>query len=120
MKNNKASEYFEPARKAYPGVKRGLSTEFKDFTRKHRDWQEVEPLLLPAINAQAQTRSGQERAGQWVPAWKHFKTWLAQRCWEIQTPEALPGTTDYSDPETWGCSEQEAMEALGLAKEVTP
>jgi len=81
-------DLFDQARKAYPGVKRGLDTELKDFKKKHQgksqSYAEILPLLLPAIKSQIQSRAAQEQAGQWIPPWKHFKTWLSQRCWEIE------------------------------------
>lgn len=75
---------FTQAREMYPGTKRGLPTEFADFKRKHRDWQEILPLLAPAIENQIQCRNDKEQGGIWVPNWKHFKTWLNQRCWEVE------------------------------------
>jgi len=76
-------EEFETARKLYPGVKRGMKTEFEDFRRKHKDWREVVPILADAIGLQIQHRAAIPR-GEFVPCWKHFRTWLSQRCWEAR------------------------------------
>ncbi|NQV31805.1 MAG: hypothetical protein HQ515_03880 [Phycisphaeraceae bacterium] len=78
-------ECFDDARKAYPGTKRGLDTEWSEFVKRQKDWQAVVPLLQPAIQSQIQARAVQKQVGQWVPNWKHFRTWLSQRCWEIET-----------------------------------
>ena len=51
IENNTARELFEVVRKLYPGTKRGLETEFRDFIRKHTDWREVLPLLRPALES---------------------------------------------------------------------
>ena len=75
---------FDEARKFYPGVKRGLDTEFANFKKKHKDWKEVVPLLKPAIEKQKSLKSWQ---GGYVP---HFQTWLNQRRWEIEEGESLP------------------------------
>jgi DNA-binding transcriptional ArsR family regulator len=93
---------FDQARKLYPGVKRGCDTEFADFKKKYRDWKEVLPLLVPAIENQIQCRADKEESGAWVPNWKNFRTWLNQRCWEIeesgdQSTENVRGTHDATE-----------------------
>lgn len=81
MKNPKPpyKEIFELARKAYPGVKRGLDTEFDYFRKKHRDWKDVLPLLSPVIKEQAEKWDKTFTAKQFIP---HFKTWIFNRKWE--------------------------------------
>ena len=81
---------FEKARKLYPSTKRGLDTEFANFTKKHKDWREVLPLLLPAIENQIKC----SRPDKW---WKHFQTWINQRCWEEEinnNPQEQAATND--------------------------
>ena len=77
-------EMFEKVRKLYPGTKRGFSTEFKDFTRKHKDWRKVLPLLMPAIEGQIRARQAKQARKEFVPEWPHFRTWVNQRRWEEQ------------------------------------
>jgi hypothetical protein len=72
-------EIFDDARKLYPGTKRGCSTEFDDF-RKHSDWKIALNLLKPAIENQILWRKLAK--GEFRPAWKNFKVWIHQRCWE--------------------------------------
>lgn len=73
---------FDIARKAYPDVKRGLDTEFDNFRKKHKDWKKAIPLLKPAIDEQIKRRKLKAQANKFVPPWKHFKTWINNRCWE--------------------------------------
>lgn len=92
MDYTKEKRIFDEARRHYPGVKRGLDTEFDSFRKKHKDWKSVLLLLSPAIKQQTERRGIDTLAGRFVPPWKYFKTWLYNRCWEetvgvIETPE---------------------------------
>lgn len=84
---------FEEFRKAYPGRKRGHDTEFGAFKRKHQNWAEIVPLLMPALerinayNAQMQSR------GQWSPQWANLSTWLFQSRWEDELPTTSASAT---------------------------
>ncbi len=73
---------FDKARKLYPGIKRGLETEFKYFKDKHKDWKKVFTMLPKAIENQINARSIKVQNNEFVPEWKNFKTWITQRCWE--------------------------------------
>jgi len=81
-RKNTYISHFEQARKKYPGTKRGLQTEYKNFTRKHKDWKEVLPLLVPAIDRQIERRRQAKFTNKFSPEWKHFQTWVNNRCWE--------------------------------------
>jgi hypothetical protein len=72
---------FEEFRQAYPGVKRGLETEFKDL-KKHKDWKQIIPLLQNALRQQYHAREKNRENGHFVPEWKHLKTYINQRGWE--------------------------------------
>ena len=78
-------DIFEQARKLFPGTKRGYETEFKNFKR-HKDWTTTLLLLKPAIEQQIQWRK--DSNGDFRPCWKHFRTWINQRCWEDEMPVA--------------------------------
>jgi hypothetical protein len=78
---DKNGEIFENFRLAYPGVKRGFATEFKDF-KKHKDWREVLPQLEQALKQQYYAREENRKNGTFVPEWKHLKTYISQRGWE--------------------------------------
>ena len=76
---------FENARQLYPGTKRGLETEFRDFQR-HKDWKLAAPLLKSAIQREMDHKSSLQAAGKFCPGWKNFRTWIYQRCWEQEFP----------------------------------
>jgi len=79
---------FEKARQMYPGSKLGADTEFEYFKKKTKDWKEVITLLAPAIKRQIEWREKKE-PGDFIPEWKHFKSWIYNRYWEIETPSGL-------------------------------
>lgn len=72
---------FDEARKAYPGKKRGLDTEWDHF-RRHKDWEREVYHLKPAIDILIRWREDCRRSGEFVHPWKNFKTWTHNRCWE--------------------------------------
>src|SRR5690606_16517273 len=79
---------FDVARKLYPGTKNGLTIEWRNFLAKCQEEAEaVIPLLVPAITREIEYRRTQEAAKQFVPAWKHFQTWINRRCWEQELGE---------------------------------
>lgn len=83
---------FETFRQLYPGTKRGHETEFKTL-QKHDDWKEVVYLLPEAIERQIAQKKHDLQQNKFVPPWKNLKTWLNNRCWEEETPNAKPETT---------------------------
>lgn len=74
--NKEYMSIFDQARKLFRGTKRGNQTEFNNFTKKHKDWEEKLPLLKPAIENQILWREQDNRY------WKNFQTWINQSCWE--------------------------------------
>ncbi|MDR1349140.1 MAG: DUF6291 domain-containing protein [Prevotellaceae bacterium] len=86
--------------KRFGGTKRGLNTEFENFKKKHKDWKDVLPLLLPALEKQIEWRAKAKAANSFVPEWKHLKTWINQRCWEeelnFETDTRNEQKTDYT------------------------
>ena len=85
LKENKELAEFEKARTLYPGTKRGGKTEFGNFCKKHKDWRSVISLMGPAIQLQIDWRKS-ARGDEFRPAWKHFSTWINNRCWEEEVP----------------------------------
>ncbi len=73
---------FDEFRKLYPGTKRGLQTEFKNFVKKHKDWRDILPLLKQRLEYQIQARRVRAERKLFVPEWKNLQTWINQRCWE--------------------------------------
>lgn len=77
-------EQFEEFRRRYPGEKRGLTTEFEYFQKKHKDWIDITPTLLPALVSQIQQKEGLSKQGKFVPEWKHLKSWIYNKYWELE------------------------------------
>jgi len=83
---------FESFRKQYPGIKRGLETEFLNFRKHHKDWKDCLPMLLPSIMLEKDYKTKAKFRGEFVAQWKNLQTWINNRCWEIEydtkpTPE---------------------------------
>lgn len=92
---------FDTFRKAYKGTKRGLQTEFTNFKKKHKDWREVLPLLLPAYQHQQELREQGKATGCFVPQEKNLQTYINQRCWEAE---------EHFEPDSW--SQQRAKQTV--------
>lgn len=80
-------QQFEDFRKAYPGRKRGFDTEFEAFKRKHKNWTEIIPLLMPALQRLIAFTEASKAAGQWTASFANLSTWLYQSRWEEELPE---------------------------------
>ena len=79
---NKYKEDFENFRKEYPGVKRGLDIEFENLRKQHKDWKEIAPILFSSLQRQFMFRKMKKERKEFVPEWKHLKTYINQRAWE--------------------------------------
>ncbi len=57
---------------------------------------EFADLLIGSVDAQKRSRQEQDRAGQFVPPWKHPTTWLNGECWndEIKSTQEIRESTD--------------------------
>ena len=84
---------FEVARKYYKGVRKGLQTEFDNFT-KHKDWKQCLPLLLPAMLLEAADKKQTFDRNGFQQQWKNFSTWINQRCWETEYPNVTQADID--------------------------
>lgn len=82
--NNNIKVEFEQFRKLYPGTKRGLDTEFKNFSKKHKDYKDAVCLLLPALSNLISWRQERDLAGEFVPPYANLQTWINQRRWEVE------------------------------------
>lgn len=82
-------EMFKEAYVIYGGMKRFVTTEFKEL-KKHEDWKEVLPMLKESIEKQVKWREAKLKAGEFCPEWKHMQKYLAERQFEVMysvTPE---------------------------------
>lgn len=85
--NEKYKTMFENFRKLYPGIKRGLDTEFENMQKKHKDYKDVIPQLEEIIKNQIKHRENKKGNGEFVPQWKNLSTWINNRSWEeVFTP----------------------------------
>jgi hypothetical protein len=76
---------FEDFRKAYRGTKRGFKLEFENLKKKRpKDWREVVPKLMPALEKLIEWREGAQSAGKFVPEWAMLQTWINQSRWESE------------------------------------
>jgi hypothetical protein len=75
---------FEVFRKSYPGVKRGLDTEFANFRKKTKEWKEELPKLYASVLLEKEYKDKAKFRGEFVPQWKNLQTWINNRCWEIE------------------------------------
>lgn len=83
-----SEQIFDEFRKAYKGKKRGLATELENFKKKHpKDWKDIVPLLMPALEREEQHRQISKAAGEFVPQWAMLQTWINQSRWEMEYPE---------------------------------
>ena len=91
------SVLFHEFKETYPGTKRDSETEFENMVKKHKDWREVVPQLNDILVKQIAHRKKKADKGEFVPEWKHLKTWINQRCWEeeIVGDKPSPPTPEY-------------------------
>jgi len=66
---------------AYPGSG-AKNNGWKQYKKKHKDWKESLPLLLPALQKEIEHKRLLAENKQFVPEWKNLETWINKRCWE--------------------------------------
>lgn len=95
------SDIFERFRSKYPGTKRGLKTELENFVKKNNP--DVVTKLLPALEREIEHKEALRKTGEFVPAWKHLRTWINNRCWEQEHEKIEKHTNEQSEiPEGFG------------------
>ena len=95
-----SEQQFEDFRLHYPGIKRGFQIEFDNFKKKHPNWQDVLPLLIPPVDRLIAYSEKCRARGQFVAEYPHLQTWLNQSRWEIEYPEV----TDQLNSTNYGTS----------------
>ncbi len=96
-----SEQQFEDFRQHYPGIKRGFQIEFDNFKKKHPNWQDILPLLIPAVDRLIAYSERCRARGQFVAEYPHLQTWLNQSRWEIEYPEV---TEQQQNPTNYGTS----------------
>jgi len=71
-------ELFEIFRKKYPGSKRGLDTEYKNFFNKNPSV-DIQ-LLMDGLEREISHREKQS----WNPGWKMLSAWINNKFWEVE------------------------------------
>ena len=97
---NNISVIFEEFRKAFPGTKRGLNTELKNFLKNNNP--ELVHLLLPALENEKQHRDSCERQKEFIPPWAMMSTWINQKRWEQEfNPPITNNSQSQKTPAEW-------------------
>lgn len=66
------------------GFVRGVETEFNDFTKRHKDWEQVIPYLEMALQREIKARNTAKLNKHFFPEMKMLQTYLGkQRAWEL-------------------------------------
>lgn len=89
----KNKDIFEEFRVLYKGTKKGLETEYENLKRKHKDYNDIIPLLKNAVLKEIEHKEKLKSKGLFTPEWKHLSTWINNRCWEQEFQEVK---TEYS------------------------
>lgn len=77
-----AREFFDEARKSFPGTKKGIGPEWENFKKKFPNYTNILPLLAPAIEREIAHRAKLAATpGAFLPSWKNFGTWINGECW---------------------------------------
>lgn len=74
---------FRKKYKQYGGKARGLQVEFENLKKKHKDWQEVIPMLDYALEKENEEREQATMRGDFFPVMKNLQTYINQRSWEM-------------------------------------
>ena len=66
----------------------GAKTLFNEFTKRHKDWRDVIPLLMDALHKEDAQRNKAKQSNEFFPSPKLLSTYLGkQRAWEAWSEE---------------------------------
>ena len=112
---------FEEFRKAYPGRKNAAEVEFDNLkTRFPEQWQQIVPLLKPALERMMSWRTRAKAAGAFVPQFKNLRTWINQQCWTEEYPEIAEAAAGGDRLQGDGAVRQFTTPRRGVAPGVDP
>ncbi len=75
-------DIFRVKYKQYGGKVRGLDTELDNLKKHHKDWKDIIPLLLGALDKENQERQKAKAKGAFFPLMKNLQTYINNRSWE--------------------------------------
>lgn len=97
---------FEDFRKKYKGKKRGHDTEFNFFITQNKDWKEILPKLIYAVEKENLLREQARMSNKFFPEPKNMQTYLGakNKGWEIYLDDFEKRNTNEYIPQCDGIS----------------
>lgn len=97
---------FEDFRKKYKGKKRGHDTEFNFFITQNKDWKEILPKLIYAVDKENLLREQARMSNKFFPEPKNMQTYLGakNKGWEIYLDDFEKRNTNEYIPQCDGIS----------------
>lgn len=83
---NEVTKEFREFHRHYPGRKRSVETEYENFQKKYKNWQDILPLLIPAIRNEEAERLKAQRENKFYAEPKDLSTWINNECWQMFLP----------------------------------
>ena len=83
----KTFDDFRRRYKEYGGKVRGLDAELDNLKKKHKDWKEVIPLLMPSLEKENEARMQANIKREFFPPMKNLQTYINNRSWECYLDE---------------------------------
>lgn len=83
----------------------GIKNLYEEFKKRHKDWKDVIPLLMPALKLEHQARTNATARKVFYPMPKNLSTYLGkQRAWEVWVDEIAKHNDNQYTPQCDGVS----------------
>ena len=83
----------------------GIKNLYEEFKKRHKDWKDVIPLLMPALKLEHQARTNATARLVFYPTPKNLSTYLGkQRAWEVWVDEIAKHNDNQYTPQCDGVS----------------
>ena len=83
----------------------GIKNLYEEFKKRHKDWKDVIPLLMPALKLEHQARTNATARKVFYPTPKNLSTYLGkQRAWEVWVDEIAKHNDNQYTPQCDGVS----------------